>query len=805
MPKDRRVPLVCWDHPTFRRRASESDEAIAGDALSAAYGGGDRAQLGRGGAAPGGEGGDLRTRRQAEQDGTSGSEAVYLRSSTRRSLSFLVVPESRQQSQLSQATDWLWGWPDYKRLWSHTHKDGHTQQMMVMLTPKEPSHPPNRPSFADGPSLALARDQGAPSFVHGRPLEPPRSARPPSSPVIIGVGPPTRRLVCWAAGLLGCWAAPFGPAQQRGCAHSWRRANSPGPQKEARSAWEQAQTQSDSKVSKKQGRAIRAAGNGAISSGTSGTLGLGFPAYSPLGQPTHWWHAVIVSWFLAVAPCPLPAVLRSSQVAILPGLWLVRDPAPLPFRYARAQDQLDPKDVSLKVVPWLDVTVASTTVGWLRAVACNTRTSPQPVRVTKYRAIRRHSSPRPRLGLALASQGTMVQRVMTLGMQRRRQLRSEGKSITDPRRSVEIVPVGALIEIAGSLRMGALLRAFYDSSSTSLLVRLQANSSPLAVGVANDSGRVVQPTGSAWAALRRPVFTHSRPIAKCSVRGHIAMSPLQHIGILIPLVPFVARVRSMAGHSMPSYPPSTSALPRTEGDDAGAGVAPPGPAGSLVWLQARQASKQHGTVATAMRMDVWMSGSHSWSKGLPGQARRLPPSPAFFARRSHVSLECQASAETRAERTALARRAFQKASPAMPPREGALNGAGSLVFIHRHPAATIQSLREIDPRPLQFDSSEAGILFSRPTTPRASHTHSTIAVLVQSRVSNYPTPTTRDPFFSSRRPRHEPDVRDIPARGAARSDSARERVDAACPHRNGNGKHPPAEDGQPFMASGVVS
>lgn len=61
---------------------------------------------------------------------------------------------------------------------------------------------------------------------------------------------------------------------------------------------------------------------------------------------------------------------------------------------ARAQDQLDPKDVSLKVVPWLDVTVASTTVGWLRAVACNTRTSPQPVRVTKYRAIRRHSSPR---------------------------------------------------------------------------------------------------------------------------------------------------------------------------------------------------------------------------------------------------------------------------------------------------------------------------------------------------------------------------------------------------------------------------
>lgn len=147
-----------------------------------------------------------------------------------------------------------------------------------------------------------------------------------------------------------------------------------------------------------------------------------------------------------------------------------------------------------------------------------------------------------------------------------------------------------------------------------------------------------------------------------------------------------------------------------------------------------------------MRMDVWMSGSHSWSKGLPGQTRRLPL-PRVSARRSHVSLECQASAETRAARTALARRAFQKASPAMPPREGALNGAGSLVFIHHHPAATIQSLREIDPRPLQFDSSEAGILFSRPTTPRASHTHSTIAVLVQSRVSNYPTPTTRDPLL----------------------------------------------------------
>ena len=125
-----------------------------------------------------------------------------------------------------------------------------------------------------------------------------------------------------------------------------------------------------------------------------------------------------------------------------------------------------------------------------------------------------------------------------------------------------------------------------------------------------------------------------------------------------------------------------------------------------------------------MRMDVWMSGSHSWSKGLPGQARRLPL-PRVFARRSHISLECQASAETRAARTALARRAFQKASPAMPPREGALNGAGSLVFIHHHPAAIIQSLREIDPRPLQFDSSEAGILFSRPATRRASHTPST--------------------------------------------------------------------------------
>ena len=168
-----------------------------------------------------------------------------------------------------------------------------------------------------------------------------------------------------------------------------------------------------------------------------------------------------------------------------------------------------------------------------------------------------------------------------------------------------------------------------DSSSTSLLVRLQANSSPLAVGVTNDSGRVVQPTGSAWAALRRPVFTHSRPIAKCSVRGHTAMSPLQHTGILIPLVPFVARVRSMAGHSMPSYPPSTSALPRTEGDDAGAGVAPPGSAGSLVWLQARQAQS---SMALSQLRCGWMCGCRAATAGARACQDRPDafPSPAFL-------------------------------------------------------------------------------------------------------------------------------------------------------------------------------
>ncbi len=76
-----------------------------------------------------------------------------------------------------------------------------------MLTPKEPSHPPNRPSFADGPSLALARDQGAPSFVHGRPPRAPKVSPPAVEPRhhwSWAADPTTRLLGSRSAGLLGC-------------------------------------------------------------------------------------------------------------------------------------------------------------------------------------------------------------------------------------------------------------------------------------------------------------------------------------------------------------------------------------------------------------------------------------------------------------------------------------------------------------------------------------------------------------------------------------------------------------------------